>query len=138
MAPGTKLVSKHVKYSTTQITGLAVGCYRVKEPEKQSERILIIRDEDKGGENPVVVTELGSDKREIEIGPSKSASNSNSSSSAKSPSSTQKKKKARDDDDFIDDDEDDSDEDDSDDPSWGRKRKKKNDAKGKKRKRSKY
>ena len=45
VAPGTKLVSKNVKYSTTQKTGLAVGCYKVKEPSKDIERILIITDE---------------------------------------------------------------------------------------------
>ena len=65
VAPGTKLVSKFVKYSTTQKTNLAVGCYRVKEPKKDQERILIIRDEkDKGGgDNPVRVTDLASDNR---------------------------------------------------------------------------
>ena len=65
VAPGTKLVSKHVKYSTTQKTNLAVGCYRVKEPNKDQERILIIRDDKNkgGGDNTVRVTDLASDNR---------------------------------------------------------------------------
>ena len=53
VAPGTKLVSKNVTYSTTQRTGLTVGCYRVKEPDKAAERILVIKDDQNGGD-PVV------------------------------------------------------------------------------------
>lgn len=128
VTPGTKLVSKHVKYSTTQATGLSVGCYRVKEPDKNTERILIIRDEDKGGENPVVVTELESDKREVNVG----GKNLEKSKKAKN-----KSKKAKSSEDETD--EEDFSSDDSDDPSWGsKKRKTRNDARGKKRKRNKY
>lgn len=131
MAPGTKLVSKHVKYSTTQQTGLSVGCYRVKEPDKETERILIIRDEDKGGDNPVVVTELGSDNRQVAV-------NKNSAAVASSSQKSSKKKKRKNDtssEESEEEMEDFSSDDDSDDPSWGSKRKKKGDARGKKRKR---
>ena len=75
MSPGTKLVSKNVKYSTTAKTNLAVGCYRVKEPTNDQEKILIIREDDKAGkkgkkgDHPVVVTELGRDNRQISVAP---------------------------------------------------------------------
>lgn len=134
VAPGTKLVSKHVKYSTTQQTGLAVGCYRVKEPDKDMERILIIRDEDKGGDGPVVVTELGHENRQVAV----------NKTSVSAPSKNNKsKKKARKNDTSSSEEEEVeefSSDDDSDDPSWGSKRKKKNDGRGagKKRKRNKY
>ena len=164
MNPGTKLVSKHVKYSTTQKTNLAVGCYRVKEPNKDQERILIIRDDDKAGleANPVVVTELERDKRQISVGktgngnsanivnleegevPSCNVSVTSGSTAPKknaknNPAGASKKKSKNNyDDDDLEMDEELSDitySDDSDDPAWGRKKKKKNnDVKGKKKK----
>ena len=64
-----------MKYSTTAKTNLAVGCYRVKEPTNDQEKILIIREDDKAGkkgkkaDHPVVVTELGRDNRQISVAP---------------------------------------------------------------------
>ena len=148
------MVSKNVKYSTTQRTNLAVGCYRVKEPDRNSERILIIRDEDKAGD-PVVVTELDRDRdsRQINVsmGPKsadttavassassskqtadsgKSKQTADAGKSKQSPTKKVKypKPKARirneDSDEVIDEDDYDSDDDD-DDPSWGSSRKSK-------------
>ena len=123
VAPGTKLVSKNVKYSTTQKTGLAVGCYKVKEPSKDIERILIITDENNTSENPAVVKELDkSDKSKSQV--SKSNPKNKKMNGKKHGSSTESEEPSE-----I---ELSSDEDDSDDPSWGRKRKKKNDARVKK------
>ena len=121
VTPGTKLVSKNVKYSTAQKTGLAVGCYRVKEPGKDTERILIIRDENNSNDSPAVVKEIdkkaqnsNSKKKNAKFGGRKGSSTEDSDPSEVEISDS---------------------DDDSDDPSWGRKRKKKNDPKGKKRKR---
>ena len=133
-------MSKNVKYSTTQRTNLAVGCYRVKEPDRQTERILIIRDEDKAGD-PVLVTELN-DGRQIDVGESKDTNSQNSTANLTANSTAKKvvqfpkaKKSNKEDFDIEEEDFSDSDED-SDDPSWGSsKRKKKNAMKGKKRKR---
>ena len=118
MTPGTKLVSKNVKYSTAQKTGLAVGCYRVKEPGKDTERILIIRDENNSNDSPAVVKEI--DKKAQNSNSKKKSGNRKGSSTKDSEPSEIEISDS---------------EDDSDDPSWGKKRKKKNDPKGKKRKR---
>jgi len=156
VAPGTKLVSKFVKYSTTQKTNLAVGCYRVKEPKKDQERILIIRDEkDKGGgDNPVRVTDLASDNRQVHVAanhinsgledgeviqsnpgaPKKNNAKNNSKNNSKSNSKNKNKRKSPDsedseiEDDIVEDEalSDITYSDDSDDQDWGKKKKKKN------------
>ena len=124
VAPGTKLVSKNVKYSTAQKTGLAVGCYRVKEPGKDTERILIIRDENNTTDNPAVVKEI--DKPAAQ----------NSKNAKKKPAKfTGRKGSSTEDSEPSEEIEISSSDEESDDPSWGKKRKRKNDAKGKKRKR---
>ena len=121
VAPGTKLVSKNVKYSTSQKTGLAVGCYKVKEPNKDTERIMIITDENNTSENPAVVKEIDRSKPTAKNKKSNGKKHGNSSTESEEPSEIEL-----------------SSDDDSDDPSWGRKRKKKNEAKGKKKQRKKY
>ncbi len=84
--PGTNLVSQHVKYSTTQRTGLTAGAYRVKEPHKSNERILVVRDENNpNDQNAVQVTELEKNSSRIDVR-DPAASNSNSSSSSNVPS----------------------------------------------------
>lgn len=161
------MVSKDVTYSTVQKTGLATGCYRVKEPGKYTERILIIKDQDTD-ENPVIVTELERNHRQIDVrdsvtsAPFRAVMPSAASGTAAQPEPMPKKvisfgggggvkakepkpaqqKKRKKDSDSNDTDEDEielSSDDDSDDPSWGSsKRKKKNDAKAKKRRKNKY
>lgn len=133
------MVSKHVKYSTVQKTGLAEGCYRVKEPEKVAERILIIRDGDKPGDKlPCVVTELGQDHREINVDGGTSVQHAfkaiMTKASHKGPEVTKKKARKE----STEEDETDSSEEDSDDPSWGRSRKRKNKNDTKVKKRRKY
>lgn len=104
-----------------------MGCYKVKEPSKDVERILIIRDENNTSENPAVVKEL--DKSKSQVSSKSNPKNAKKMNGKKHGSSTESSQSEI---------ELSSDEDDSDDPSWGRKRKKKNDARGKKKPRKKY
>ena len=107
VSPGTKLVSKNVAYSSTEKTGLTAGCYRVKEPDKQAERIVIIKD-DKNFSHAVSVTDIGREHKQIEVSKYKS----------KTVTTIKKPKKKRDESSEEDDSEEES-EDDSDDSNWG-------------------
>ena len=149
-------MSKNVKYSTTQKTGLNVGCYRIKDHDNVQERIVIITD--KGGDIPVKVTNLERDHKQIEV--SKNLKNStplrlilpnaggggladsdlvdmpnNVASGNKPKNKSNAKKGKRKKDDFIVESDEEEEEvvlsSDSDDPSWGSS-KRKNANKGKK------
>ena len=113
VAPGTKLVSKNVAYSTTEKTGLTAGCYRVKEPDKQAERIVIIKD-DKNFSHAVAVTDIGREHKQIEVSKYKS----------KTAVTTSKKSKKKKDESSEEEDSEEESEDDSDDSNWGSSRQK--------------
>ena len=150
-------MSKNVKYSTTQKTGLNVGCYRIKDHDNVQERIVIITD--KGGDIPVTVTNLQRDHMQIEV--SKNLKNStplriilpnaggggladsdlvdmpkNAASGNKPKNNAARKSTKRKKDDFIVDTDEEEEEiqlsSDDDDPSWGGSSKRKNANKGKK------
>ena len=147
-------MSKNVKYSTTQKTGLNVGCYRIKDHDNVQERIVIITDN--GGDIPVKVTNLERDHKQIEV--SKNLKNStplrlilpggggltdsdlvdmpnNAASGNKPKNKNAKKGTKRKKDDFIVESDEEEEEvvlsSDSDDPSWGSS-KRKNANRGKK------